>query len=82
MEQATRIIYICQTCLRIAAEPEVCHDQPMSRCDVGAPGSERSKPVMTPDGELMTHAPLWWVERCLSRWAKAKKAEESEWKRS
>ncbi len=76
MDQTARVIYICQTCLRIATEPEMCHGRSMFRCDAGAPGSERSRPLMTSSGDLKTHAPLWWVEQCLGRRLEADKTEE------
>lgn len=66
MVQKGRIVYVCRQCLRVAGEPDECHDRPMIECDAGAPGDERSRPVTTPDGELVTHAPRWWVEMCLA----------------
>lgn len=67
VNQGKRIIYVCEVCLLISTEPGEHHGRPMFRCDAGEPGSERSRPLMTPDGELKTHAPAWWVEHCLGR---------------
>lgn len=58
-----RIIYICQDCFTIAEEPRKCCDHDMARIDAGAPGDERSKPLMDEHGNLKTRAPVWWVER-------------------
>jgi hypothetical protein len=65
MAEKGRIVYVCSECFRVAGGQEICHGRPMLECDAGLPGDERSKPVMTPEGELVTHAPRWWVEMCL-----------------
>jgi len=36
----------------------------MVTCDCGEPGDERSRPITTPDGRLVSRAPRWWVETC------------------
>jgi len=65
MTQKGRIVYVCPRCLRVAGEQEECHGQLMVECDAGMPGDERSRPITTLEGELVTHAPRWWVEKCL-----------------
>jgi len=64
--QEPRIIYVCPTCLTISEQPLPDHPHQMSRCNAGIPGDEKSKPIMTPDGGIVTHAPRWWVESCLA----------------
>lgn len=65
--QEHRIVYVCPTCLVISEQPLLDHPHLMYECDAGAPGDERSKPIMTPEGQVLTHAPRWWVELCLTR---------------
>jgi hypothetical protein len=60
-----RIVYVCPTCLLVSDRQDWHHDQLMRQCDAGVPGDEQSKPIMTPAGDLVTHAPRWWVEKCL-----------------
>ena len=59
----TRVVYICDHCMTAAEREENCCGHTMVRYDAGTPGSERSKPLYTPDGRLRTHAPRWWLER-------------------
>lgn len=63
MTEEHRIIYICPECFMIAEDPRNCCEHEMTRIDAGAPGDERSKPLMDEQGELKTRAPVWWVER-------------------
>jgi hypothetical protein len=59
-----RVIYLCEICFRVTDKPEECLEgHRMIRCDVGEPGSERSRPLYDEEGRLKTHAPLWWLER-------------------
>lgn len=60
---ATRVIYVCETCLTVWETPCRCCEGELLRIDAGEPGSRRSKPIMTEDGELRSRAPRWWVER-------------------
>jgi len=62
-----RVIYVCTQCLRISPNEATCHNEAMIECDCGLPGDERSRPVMTAQGKLVTHAPRWWVETCRAR---------------
>ena len=68
MSQQRRIVYVCPKCLRMSWELEECHGQPMYECDAGVPGDKRSQPIMTTNGRLVTHAPRWWVDKCLERY--------------
>jgi len=58
-----RVIYICQECFTISEEPRADGDHKMVRVDAGAPGDERSRPLIDEKGNLKTRAPVWWVER-------------------
>lgn len=63
MAEEHRIIYICQECFTMTEEPRECCELEMICIDAGAPGDERSKPLMDEQGNLKTRAPIWWVER-------------------
>ncbi len=63
MTQEHRIVYVCEICLRMSAEPGTCHDRPMLRCDAGCPGDDCTRPVESPQGKWLTHAPRWWIFR-------------------
>lgn len=56
-----RVLYKCRICLRCSEGPEVCHGHEMVRCMAGEPGSEASRPVQSAEGQLLSHAPKWWV---------------------
>ncbi|NOZ05971.1 MAG: hypothetical protein GXP41_06415 [Chloroflexi bacterium] len=61
-----QVVYVCAHCLKVSAVQEICHDEDMLKCECGAPGDERSRPI-TVQGRLVTHAPRWWVEACCTR---------------
>ncbi len=71
MEPQHRIVYVCPVCLLVSDHQERHHDRLMCECDAGAPGDERSKPLIGPSGELVTHAPRWWVEKCFEQHGKS-----------
>ncbi|MBI2935717.1 MAG: hypothetical protein HYY31_02750 [Chloroflexi bacterium] len=60
------VIYICRYCFNVAEVAGRCHDLPMVRCQPPPPGDELSKPLVTPDGRILTRAPQWWLQ-ALSR---------------
>ncbi len=57
-------IYVCRVCHRVDQRPLTCHPGKMLRCNTGAPGDERSKPLFDARGRLVTRAPKWWVDAC------------------
>lgn len=60
---ARRIFYMCEHCFQVHAESRICCGHRMAQCDAGEPGSDRSRPLYTAEGELRSHAPRWWLER-------------------
>lgn len=67
MNKQHRIFYKCETCLREALIPEVCHEQPMIQVDAGCEGDDCTQPVSDEAGHLLSHAPRWWVYRRRAR---------------
>ncbi len=64
MATTGRTVYICRVCHRVGQRPLSCHAGKSVKCDAGAPGDERSKPLFSADGHLLTRAPKWWVDAC------------------
>ncbi len=56
------IVYICPMCFEVSDIERTHHGRRMIRCDAGAPGDERRKPVINGDGRLHSHAPRWFLE--------------------
>ncbi len=57
-------VYICRTCHRVDQRPMTCHPGQSIKCDTGAFGDERSRPLFDEQGRLVTRAPKWWVDAC------------------
>ena len=55
--------YICSTCFSTSEEPRECHGEMMIHCGSFAPGDERLKPLMDSEGNLITSAPRWYLEK-------------------
>jgi hypothetical protein len=62
----TQVIYLCPICFRVCETEEKCHEHIMVLCETGHPGDERRKPVTDEHGNLVSRAPLWYLE-ALSR---------------
>lgn len=54
---------MCERCFKVATEVRDCCQSDMVECNAGEPGSPRSQPLYSADGELRSHAPRWWLER-------------------
>jgi hypothetical protein len=54
--------YLCPTCFEASECECMDHLHRMIRCDPGAPGDERRKPVMNGKGTVKSHAPRWFLE--------------------
>jgi hypothetical protein len=60
-------LYLCPNCfnaLESAAVAEPCQvcGHSLVECKPGAPDDPCRKPLTDNDGDLLTRAPLWWVE--------------------
>ena len=62
MAGVPQMLYICPICFRASSEVDVCHNRPMFCCDAGDWGDECRKPLIAPDGRILTHAPRWWLQ--------------------
>ncbi len=67
MAGSGRTIYVCAKCLKVSPVADTCHGELMAECDCGSPGDERSRPIMTAEGRLVTRAPRWWVDANCAR---------------
>ncbi|MBI5305625.1 MAG: hypothetical protein HY868_26080 [Chloroflexi bacterium] len=59
-----RTVYVCRVCHRVGARTLTCHVGKSAKCNAGAPGDERAKPLYDAQGNLVTRAPKWWVDAC------------------
>ena len=63
MSAPHRILYMCEMCLLASDTQMMHHGRLMTRCDAGCEGDDCTRPVVDPDGHILTHAPKWWVHR-------------------
>ena len=56
------LFYLCPHCFNHSETPGECHGQAMLRCDPGEPGSNRRKPPHAANGQLLSRAPVWFLE--------------------
>lgn len=63
--QIVAVFYLCPQCLEAAAGPTPCPRCGGQRvvCRPGAAKDPCRKPLLSPSGQIMSHAPLWWLER-------------------
>jgi hypothetical protein len=60
-------LYLCPNCFTpdtVAGACQMCgHDK--IECQPGAPGDPCRKPLLGESGQVLSRAPLWWLERCV-----------------
>lgn len=58
-------VYICPKCLVPSKESGTCPDCgiALQECNPGASNDPCRRPVKDSDGNLRSHAPLWWIRR-------------------
>lgn len=61
---SARAVYICPVCHCVSARAGIHHRRRTTKCDAGIPGDERSKPLYDESGNLISRAPLWWIDAC------------------
>ncbi len=61
--------YVCERCFSTDTAPGPCPrcGLPRRRCELGGPGDACRRPPMDTEGHILSRAPMWWVQRALSR---------------
>jgi len=63
-----QIFYMCPICFRVCESESECHEHRMVICKTGHPGDQRRKPVTDRFGNLVSRAPLWYLEAVSKEW--------------
>ena len=69
--EIVRVLYLCPRCLEPASKPTPCPRCGGERVDCcpGEADDPCRKPLLSPTGEVLSHAPLWWLQRTAPRLA-------------
>jgi hypothetical protein len=59
------VVYVCVRCLTPAGEGGSCTYCGGARvaCKIGDEGDPSRRPLMSGSGEVLTRAPVWWLQR-------------------
>ena len=61
------VIYVCRRCTASAGEPgkcEFCGGEKVA-CRPGAEGDPIRRPLLGPEGNVLTRAPIWWLRQTI-----------------
>ncbi|MGD8813833.1 MAG: hypothetical protein PVI78_05095 [Anaerolineales bacterium] len=63
-------IYICSRCLTAEGEPGACQQCGLQliACQPGAKDDPQRRPLMDDQGNLRSHAPIWWLKHTMGTW--------------
>lgn len=56
------IFYMCPVCFEVSKEPRRHHGREMVSCCAGEPGSYLRKPMTDENGQMVSRAPVWYME--------------------
>jgi hypothetical protein len=59
---SSKVVYFCPTCFEVSESAAHNHAHPMLRLDPGAWSDTQRKPPTDPAGQLMSRAPLWFLQ--------------------
>jgi hypothetical protein len=57
-----RTVYFCPICFEVSESATHNHDHPMLQLDPAAWSEEQRKPPTDPAGQLMSRAPVWFMQ--------------------